>query len=304
MAYGFHIRQLLSTAALLMKEPRSPAPIRNRVRLLPTVLGFVVALCAVSAVYPQDESTRIYGPEDQAVPTPEFVGTIGEQDASALQEITNYRTAVNAAAWTGLQATGTLTDILGNTDQATLTILGSDNYRLDVTTPIGQRSTRISGPSGASLGDDGKTFYMPPITARGGLVAFPLLLVSTFPDPTATIVDRGHVQLDGRLLQRITLEEEVFPTQSAPSSNDLSVTDLYFDPSSHLLIKSASFVQIDSANRARYLIVVTYGDYQAFSGVLVPLSLTETMNGQIQWTLQLNAPSAPPASVDSSYFDF
>jgi hypothetical protein len=232
------------------------------------------------------------------------VGTIGEQDASALQEITNYRTTVNAAAWTGLQATGTLTDILGNTDQATLTILGSDNYRLDVTTPIGQRSTRISGPSGASLGDDGKTFYMPPVTARGGLVAFPLLLVSTFPDPTATIVDRGQVQLDGRSLHRITIEEEVFPAQSALSPDDLNVTDLYFDPSSHLLIKSASFVQIDSSNRARYLIVVTYGNYQAFNGSLVPLDLAETMNGQIQWILQLNTPSAPPASVDSSYFEF
>jgi hypothetical protein len=68
--------------------------------------------------------------------------------------------------------------------------------------------------------------------------------------------------------------------------------------------KSASFVQIDSTNRARYLIVVTYGDYQQVNGTLVPLNLTETMNGQIQWALQLNTPSVPAASVNSSYFHF
>jgi hypothetical protein len=305
MTYGLRGRLLLSGAALLVTTPRSTARIRHRIRPLSIALGIAVGLGAVSAAYSQNDLTRIYGPEDRAVPTPAFVSTIGQQDASALLEITNYRTVVGAVAWSGLQATGTLTDVSGNSDQATLTILGSVNFRLDVTTPTGQRSTRICGSSGATLEDDGKTFFMPPITARGGLVAFPLLLMSTFSDPTATIVDGGQVQLNGMSLHRITLEEEVFPTQSAtPQRNDLSVTDLYFDPTSHLLIKSASFVRIDSLNRARFMIVVTYGDYQAVNGALVPLNLTETMNGQIQWALQLNTPSAPPASVNSSYFHF
>jgi hypothetical protein len=201
----------------------------------------------------QNDFTRIYGPEDQAVPTPAFVGTVGQQDASALQEITAHRTAVSAASWGGLQATGTLTDVSGNSDQATLTILGTDNFRLDVTTTIGQRSTRICGPSGETLEDDGKTFFLPPITARGGLVAFPKLLASAFPDPTAIIVDRGQVQLDGALLHRITVETGATPTPSSagatptPSSavpalqnnviRNLNITDFYFDPTSHLLIK-------------------------------------------------------------------
>lgn len=270
------------------------------------VIELTILLCMLCKIYPQNDLTRIYGTEDRGVPTPScFTGAIGQQDAAAVQEIENYRTIVNAAEWKGLQANGTLTDSSGNSNQATLLILGGDHYRLDYTTSAGKRSIRLSGAFGFSQGENGKTHNVPPVTARGGLIAFPRLLVSPFPDPTMTIVDRGTVQIDGSPFHRITIESRAFPslTAHAVPNRDFNITDLYFDPATHLLIKSASSVQISSADRERYLIIVTYGDYQTVGSVLVPLNLVQTMNGQRQWVLQLSSPNLQP-TVDSSYFHF
>lgn len=261
----------------------------------------VLLVCA-SAVA-QADFTRIYGSEDQAVPTPTFVGTLGQKDTGALQELVDYLKAVDILNWQGMQASGTLTDHSGNTNQATLTILNGNQFRLDVQTPRGERSTRISGSYGRTLEADGKSFSMPPAAATTGLLAFPRLLVATFPESNMAFIDRGLVQIGGQSLHRITLEESAFPEATKADSRNVGVTDLYFDPSSHLLLKSASAVQLDSGDNERYLLVVTYGNYQNVQGNLIPCTYSQSLNGQPQWTLQLNSPSLQP-SVDSSYFHF
>lgn len=251
----------------------------------------------------QKDFTRIYGAEDQSVPMPAFTGSLGQKDAAALQELIDYLKAVNIGAWKGLQATGTMTDSSGANNQATLTVLNSDQFRLDVQTSKGERSTRISGSFGKTLEVDGRSFYTPPATAKAGLLAFPRLLDSTFPNSATSLVDRGQVQIDGRSLHRITIEEPAFPGNAVTDQRNVSVTDLYFDASTHLLIKSAGAVQLDSADRQRYLVVVTYGDYQKVQGGLLPHQYSQSLNGQRQWTLQLNAANLQP-SVDSTYFQF
>ncbi|HLH37143.1 MAG TPA: hypothetical protein VKX41_20895 [Alloacidobacterium sp.] len=268
-----------------------------------TLLILNLVLFVHFALYAQRDLTRIYGPEDQTVPMPTFGGTLGQKDTAALQELIDYVKAVNITAWRGLQASGTLTDGSGSTSQATLTILNGDQFRLDVETPTGQRSTRISGSYGKTLEVDGKSFPIPPATAKAGLFAFPRLLVSNFPNSNTSFIDRGQISVDGKLLHRITVEESAFPAEVVLDQQGINVTDLYFDPTTHLLLKSAAAVQLDTADRQRYLIVVTYGDYQKVQDSLVPLVYSQTLNGQPQWTLHLNSPNLQPA-VETSYFQF
>ncbi|MGH9585786.1 MAG: hypothetical protein ACRD3F_02460 [Acidobacteriaceae bacterium] len=263
------------------------------------ILGVILLQCASA----QGQFTRIQGTEDQSVPMPTFVGALGQKDARALQEFVDYLKAVNIFSWKGMQASGTLTDSLGNADPATLTIVNGDQFRLDVQKPRGERSTRISGSYGKTLEVDGKSFSMVPATARAGLLAFPQLLVATFPTSNTSFIDRGLVQIGGGSFHRITLEELAFTDATAIDSRNINVTDLYFDPSSHLLLKSASAVQLDSADREQYLIVVTYSNYENVQGTLIPCTYSQSMNGQPQWTLRLNSPSLQP-SVDSTYFYF
>ncbi len=265
------------------------------------ILGIVFLLSTTACA--QVDFTRIYGSQDQMIPTPSFVGRLGQKDTAALQELIDYIKVVNITAWQGMQASGILTDDSGNTNQATLTVLNGNDFRLDVETPKGQRSTRISGSNGQTLEVNGKSFVMPPATAKAGLIAFPRLLVSTFPSSNTAFIDQGQIQINGAFLHRITVEETAFPNETIADQHDINITDLYFDPSTHLLIKSASAVQLDSADRERYLLVVTYGGYQKVQGSLVPFGYSQSLNGQQQWTLQLNQPNLQP-SVDISYFQF
>ena len=251
----------------------------------------------------QTDFTRIYGSEDQTVPMPGFVGTLGQKDAGALQERLDYLKAVNILDWKGMQASGTLTDDSGNTNQATLAILNADHSRLDVQTPNGERSARISGIYGATLEADGKSFFMPPATAKAGLLAFPRLLIATFPSSNTALIDRGLVQVGTQSLHRLTLEESIFSDVTIADGRDINVTDLYFDPSTHLLLKSAAAVQLDSADRERYLIVISYSNYQGVQGSLVPCTYRQSLNGQQQWTLQISTPDLQP-SFAPNYFHF
>lgn len=279
---------------------------RRSVRAFLLTLCTTVLLATLTVCIPanaQTSFTRIYGPVDRDIPVPALVGALGRKDAGALAVLQAYRKAVNVADWQGMQASGTYTDSAENTGSATLTILNGGQFRLDVETPNGERSTRISGSVGQILEANGKTNTLPPATARAGLLAFPQLLVTNFPAPDTSLIDRGLTRISGALLHRITLEEPVFPDADATSSQVAVVTDLYFDPSTNLLIKSATAVRLSGADRELYLVVITYGDYQKVQDMLVPCLYSQSLNGQPQWTLRLNSPTLQ-SSVDSSYFVF
>lgn len=134
-------------------------------------------------------------------------------------------------------------------------------------------------------------------------MAFPKLLASEFSLTDVTIVDGGMITISGESLHRITVERPLHPAQSKLTSDNTSVIDLYFDPKSSLLIKSAVAVPISWSDPERYVEVTTYADYQSVNGVLIPFSCSRTINGQPEWTLQLSSVQPLP-SLTSSYFHF
>lgn len=89
----------------------------------------------------------------------------------------------------------------------------------------------------------------------------------------------------------------------ASEKGNIGVLDLYFDSTSHLLLKSADYVQLDTSDRQHYVRVVTYGDYREVDQTLIPHQYSQTLNGQKQWTLQLAEVHLSPAT-DASYFQF
>jgi hypothetical protein len=272
------------------------------VRILTIFLLFVMA----ASVSGQSQFTRIYGPQDQDVPLPQFVPATGTKDANALQTIQAFLAAVNTTAWAGIQASGTFT-VVGSQQAtplaATLTIAGGDDFRLDLATPSGTQSIRIDGPFEVIQEADGKKHSLPTLAAKAGLLAFPKLLASEFSVANATILDNGMITISGGSLHRITVEEPLYASAAQATGANTSVMDLYFDPTSHLLIKSAVSVPISWSDRERYLEVTTYSNYQAVNGLLIPLICFRTINGQPEWTLQLNS-VLPLPSLASSYFHF
>jgi hypothetical protein len=214
---------------------------------------------------------------------------------------------VNGVAWNGMQATGTLTYPGGQTQQqspATLTMQSGDSYRLDIEASDGQRSIRIKGSTGQILDSKGINHYLPLATARGGFVAFPKLMIAAFPEEQISVLDQGMVSIDGKPLRRLTIEEPLFEGTTPATYNQVSTTDFYFDPTTHLLIKSVGSVQLDSADRERYLQAITYSDYQLVDNVLLlPFAYVQTLNGQRQWAFQATSIQLKP-SISASYFSF
>jgi hypothetical protein len=253
----------------------------------------------------QNDLTRVFGAEDAEIPTPAIRATLGQQDTGALQELIDYLKAVNLVSWNGFSGSGTFvapaTDG-GNGDQASVSVVQGDQFRLDVHTQTGIERTRIADTYGVTMDASGRRWPIPRATAKTGLFYFPRLLTSSFPTPTTRLIDQGQVQVAGQLLHRITVCEPLTNTQQTDTDpTRLSLVDLYFDTTSHLLIKSAASIQLDSADRARYVQVITYGDYRAVQSGLIPFQIHQSLNGQAQWTLQL---SDATLTVDTNSSDF
>jgi hypothetical protein len=277
----------------------------RRSTLLTVCCLLATSFCA-SGVRAQMDPTRVYGVEDSAVPTPPTRVPLGHQDASALQELIDYLKAVNISQWQGLKATGSFTAAApadASPDQASLVIAQGQMFRLDVTASTGIRSTRIADSHGETIDGLGHSWALPRATAKLGLVFFPRLLSSSFPTPRTSLIDQGQVQIQGRTFHRITVSEPLDENQTASTDpTRVSVIDLYFDSTTHLLVKSAAAVHLDSADRARYIEVLTYDDYRSVQNGLFAFRFHQSINGQPQWTLQLSDITLAPNTNTSDFY--
>jgi len=228
---------------------------------------------------------------DRDVSVPSSTGIFGHVDPAASAEILQHITAVGASPWQDISASGKITYPLDDTsevDDAVLTILNEDSFRLDVHTPQGTRSTRIAGASGATLQSDGSMDFLMPLVAAQGLVAFPQLRVASFPTGQTSIYDKGLLSVDGTTLHRLSVEHPLGQSLSAKAGVPTSVvTDLYFDPASHLLTKSVASIKL-SGRGSDFIRCTTYDDYRNAGASLVPFRISVSRNGQVQWTLQLD----------------
>lgn len=265
------------------------------------ITTFAALICLVASGFAQNQTTRISGSVDSDVVEPTPTGVVGRADPGALQEIQEYLAATNTVGCPPIQATGTIQ--YAGTDQgplpATLSIEHGTEFRLDVTTSQGTRSTRIQGANGAIRDETGKKQTLIPESAITGLLQFqtlPCVLMSRLP---ASFIDRGIVAADH--LHRITLETSLLPGFRAVRSHTTSVIDFYFDSSTHLLLKSVTLIRIAGARYQNFVRTVTYGNYQNVNGTLLPFNYQESLNGEPTWSLQLTQVQINGRIADSNF---
>jgi hypothetical protein len=283
-----------SIRALCADFMRHPIPV-YRSCIVYLALGCTLTLA-------QSSSPAIF---DKDVPNPTVTEPFGQSDATALNEVVEHLKVVGSSPWSGLQATGQITYGVEDTTaySATLSILGGTAFRLDGQTSKGELSIRINGGHGKIQEGDGHLYPLLPSTAKSGIVQFELPRLSNFPYPGTSLLDRGLVVIDGRSLHRITYETSTADASEVVRKKNAVITDFYFDPTSHLLIKSANSILIDGALSANFLRVISYDDYRSVQGTMVPFRFTQTLNGQKQWTLQLSTVQLNPA-LETSFFEF
>lgn len=249
-----------------------------------------IPLCSQQSI-----NTQPTGNSDQGIQLPQAAIWSPRVDGGAIIEITAYRSAIGLTAWEDMMGTGELNStgsgLTGSngSEQATLWIRNNDECRLDLQKQKGTTSMRIDGLYGAIQHEDGHRKAMDARDAVGELLAFPALMQATFPPAYIMLIDQGMVTVDGATLHRITMER-LWPSGAVDAKGALRtrVTDLYFNPQTHQLMKSSLSIYGTRPEPNQMLQVISYGNYSSVNGMLIPHSFRETLNGQVLWTLQLN----------------
>ncbi len=243
----------------------------------------------------QSINTQPTGNNDQGIQLPQAATWSPRVDGGAITEITAYRSAIGLTAWEDMMGNGVLSStgsgLTGSNgqEQATLWIRNHDKCRLDLQKQKGTTSMRIDGYYGAIQHQDGHRKAMDARDAAGEFLVFPALMQATFPPADIMLIDQGIVTVGGTTLHRITMER-LWPGGAVDAKGVLRtrVTDLYFNPQTHLLTKSSLGIYGTQPGPNQMLQVISYGNYSSVNGMLIPHTFRETLNGQILWTLQLN----------------
>ena len=218
---------------------------------------------------------------------PTAIGKVGQVDSSALNQINQHLLAVGNVAWTGMQGKGQITYRVDKTSSpASLTILGDHCFRLDVQSANGTQSTRIDGRLGKMQGTDGRIDSLSPDTASSGLVQFPVLRTTDFTSRSVSLTDQGLASGDGLALHRLRMETGAVTVKTGAPKPKTTVTDFYFDPKTNLLIKSTNSIRL-AGSGSNQIRVTTYEDYRQVNGSMIPFRFTQSLDGQVLWTLQL-----------------
>ncbi len=241
---------------------------------------------------------RVYGTSDTDLPTPVH-STKTISDGTALLQVINFVKMAGITNFTGAVGSGTITFGADSTAfPATVSLLGSTGFRLDVTKTTGTESTILNGTKGVFLPVAGMRKPVSSDIAAPGILGFMRLLSPQYPLPTSILTDQGQVTLGGTLLHRITLDD---PSPDG-LGNPWKTVDLYLD-STGRLVQSASFVHLSPLDASLYMLELSYSNYRTVGLGTLPYTFTQRLNGQLQWTLTLTSfnPSTVP---DPSLFLF
>ena len=263
------------------------------------LLVYVLVVSACMASHGQNLTKRIQGPLDVDIAIPDSPTPVVRQDPAALEELAAHLKAVGQTPWVGFQGTGTIShsETGANPVPVTIYIFPNNEFRMDVTLAKGIWSTRIFEYEGGEMPPNSKAYFLPSETATVGFIHFQHLRTTGFPDAATSFIDKGMVTVDGNSLHRITTD--AVTTHSGILPKVFIPLDLYFDPHTHLLLKSSTRIKLPSSGDASLHEVMTYSNYQNVNGTQLPFGFRETIDGDFRWEITLteaNLVSAPPAT--------
>jgi hypothetical protein len=185
-------------------------------------------------------------------------------------------------------ASGQITYFWGDkpvTAQVTIRGRGQDAFRLDATLSNGTRTWSVINGQGHTTAEDGKTTNLAYHTALGlRWLTFPIpKLLLSLRDPNLTIVDKGLKAVDDKQFEDIHIESTIKNKLHAK----LSTEDYLVDPLTFTLSEIDDNTHPSNDILKDIPHAVTFGNFQTVQGISVPLSVSEKVNGQVVWSIQL-----------------
>jgi len=235
-----------------------------------------------------------------------------QRDATALSFLKQVLTAAGGSSVVGgitdFTASGSITyswagaSVQGN---ATIKSRGAGQFRIDSQMPGGTWSMIVSNGAGVLNLPDGTGSAIAYLnTLNVGNLTLPIIRIyAATQDTSATVIDDGIVPLGSGQAHQITIQQNLSSTvdPTGQFSRDTK-RDYFFDPSSFLILQVQD---TDPSNNAAvnwgFQHVVGFSNYQLSNGISVPLSISESVNGQSTWSLGLTSVTFNSGLIDSDF---
>lgn len=228
--------------------------------------------------------------------------TSAEQGPALAQRAAAALTPYTAAS--DVTITGTVNRTIGSSSETgnfTLKALGTDNSRFDLVLSEGTRSevfykSSVSyAPSGVWIGTNGISH---PIASHNCLAGrtwfFPALsILAEFSNPNIFVTYVGaETRNEAPVLHlRYSFPIAIADKHSAAVQSQLSVTDVYLDPSSYLTVSISFNVHPDDNMLVNIPVEIDFSDYRVVEGVQVPFKIERYLNGTLMFDFNVQSVS-------------
>ena len=260
------------------------------------VLGMLLLSPLVATAQAGQPVGRVYGLTDTDIPTPVH-SLKTSSDGAAIQAVIEFVKMAGVTGWTGATATGTIA-FTGDPASypATISLAGADETRMDVKRDAGTDSTIFNGERGVFVSAAGKRSSISSDITTLGFFGFVRLFSPSYPEKTSILSDQGMISIAGKSLHRITLDDSSIDGLGNP----WKTVDLYVDPANGEIVETVAFVHLSSSDAALYTLETSFSGYAPSNGATLPRTISQSLNGQPQWTLSLSSidlSTVPAASL-------
>lgn len=271
--------------------------------LTATLLSLFCALCSFKLLQAQQS------PPQPPVREPDAVTILVQSVASAgganaLSSIEDF------------SATGTITYFWGGQEasgSATVRARGKDQFSLESQLPDGKRLFIVSHGKGKAFEPDGKVTDLPfRNTFNLGIVTFPYISVAAaISDPLTSVTSAP-----ARQVVSVTNLEPIkplapnvygirvqrhFSTDASDSLSKLTVTDYWVDTNSGLIVQVDDTMHSAMIPGREYPHEIDLGNYKRINGISVPMDVSDKVNGQLLWKLNLDTVNFNVGLSDSDF---
>jgi hypothetical protein len=242
---------------------------------------------------------------------PAQTATAPTRDPQALAVLTRALAAAGVSTQAGsiqdFTGTGSITyfwagqEVVG---QVTLRGRGTSQFRLDANLAEGMRSWTVSDGQGAVREPSGKKSTIPFSNAcnLGSLTLPYVQLLAAINDTSESVLLLSPLTVGGQQVYDIRLRQN-FARQDNPTGDlsKASVKDYLISQTTYTIVATQDTQYSNDAPWHSFKHELVFSDNRTVNGLLLPYAITETIEGQKTWAIQLSSISLNTGLTDSTF---